>query len=94
MQPGPGGGAALGPGSVLGVMVMMMVGVMGMMVHRGSERRGGKHHQQQGSGKNLLHGMNVARGRLSMGEEGRRRTKWVNRPREGAAKAINPAQEE
>jgi hypothetical protein len=39
-------------------MVMMVVVVM---VPRGSEHRAGKHHQEQCSGKNLFHGMNVTR---------------------------------
>jgi hypothetical protein len=39
----------------------MMV-VMGMMmVPRGSERRAGKHHQQQDGCKNLFHETNLAR---------------------------------
>jgi hypothetical protein len=38
-------------------MVMMVV----VMMVNGGKSRAGKHHQEQGSGKNLLHGMNVAR---------------------------------
>jgi hypothetical protein len=35
--------------------------VVVVMVPRG-KRRAGKHHQEQGSGNNFLHGMNLARG--------------------------------
>jgi hypothetical protein len=41
---------------------MMVMMVMVVMVIGGSEYWTGKHHQEQGSGKNLLHGMNLARG--------------------------------
>jgi hypothetical protein len=42
--------------------MMMLVGVMGgMMMMRSGKNRAGKHHQQQGSGKNLFHGKNLAR---------------------------------
>src|ERR1700677_5061604 len=51
--------AALGPGMVLGVCVVMMVVVV-MVMHCG-ECRGGKHHQKQGSGEHLFHATNVAR---------------------------------
>jgi hypothetical protein len=34
----------------------MMVVVMVMVMARGSERRTGKHHQEQCGGKNLFHG--------------------------------------
>jgi hypothetical protein len=43
-------------------MMMLMLGVMGNMVMvGGSKGRAGKHHQQQGGSKNLLHGKNLAR---------------------------------
>jgi hypothetical protein len=45
--------------SFLGVRVVMMV--VTMMVTRGGECRGGKHHQKQGCGENLFHVKNVAR---------------------------------
>jgi hypothetical protein len=45
--------------SFLGVRVMMMV--VAVMVMRGGECRGGKHHQKQGGCKNLFHAKNVAR---------------------------------
>jgi hypothetical protein len=38
---------------------MMVMAVM--MVPRGSERRAGKHHQEQDGGKNPLHAKNVPR---------------------------------
>jgi hypothetical protein len=44
--------------SFLGVRVVMMV--VTMMVTRGGECRGGKHHQKQGCGENLFHVKNVA----------------------------------
>ncbi|MGD0630253.1 MAG: hypothetical protein ABR987_12925 [Terracidiphilus sp.] len=50
---------ALGPGIVLCVYVVMMV--VAMMVMRGGECRGGKHHQKQGSSEDLFHATNVAR---------------------------------
>jgi len=50
---------AVGPGMVLGVCVVMMV--VAMMVMRGGECRGGKHHQKQGSSEDLFHATNVAR---------------------------------
>jgi hypothetical protein len=53
---------------VVRVMVVMM---MVMMVLRG-ERRGSKHHQQQGNGKNPFHGKNVA--------QERRQRKGISRP--------------
>jgi len=37
----------------------VMSGVAMMLV--GCERRGGKHHQEEGGGKNLLHGTNLTR---------------------------------
>jgi hypothetical protein len=40
-------------------MVVVMV-VTVMVVSRGSEHRGCKHHQQQGGSENLLHGKNLA----------------------------------
>jgi hypothetical protein len=44
------------------LVVMVMLGVVGnMMMMRGGKGRAGKHHQQQGSSKNLLHGENLAR---------------------------------
>ncbi len=46
----------------LGLQVVMVMVVVVMMMMTGGERRAGKHHQEQGSGKNLLHGTNVARG--------------------------------
>jgi hypothetical protein len=42
-------------------VVVMMVVVTVMMVPRGSEHWGCKHHQQQSGSKNLLHGKNLAR---------------------------------
>jgi len=42
------------------MMVVMVVVVVVMMVPRG-KRRTCKHHQEQGSSKNLLHAQNVAR---------------------------------
>jgi hypothetical protein len=42
----------------LSVMVMMVVA---MMVTRGGECRGGKHHQKQGCSENLFHAKNVTR---------------------------------
>jgi hypothetical protein len=50
----PDSDAVLG---VVGVTVVVM-----MMVLYGSEGRAGKQHQQEGGGKNLLHGKNLARG--------------------------------
>jgi hypothetical protein len=41
----------------LSVMVMMVVA---MMVTRGGECRGGKHHQKQGSSEDPFHATNVA----------------------------------
>jgi len=52
--------SCFGTRSGLGVMVMVMV-VAVMMMSRGSEHRGGKHHQQQSGSKYLLHGKNLAR---------------------------------
>jgi hypothetical protein len=51
------------PGFGLGVVMnsVMMIMVMVMMVLRTGKGRAGKHHQQQGSGKNLFHGSNLAR---------------------------------
>jgi len=46
---------------VMVVMVMVIRVVVAMM--RGSERRAGKHHQKQYSGKYFLHGKNVTRAR-------------------------------
>jgi hypothetical protein len=43
---------------VLGVCVVMMV--VAMMVMRGGECRGGKHHQKQGSSEDPFHATNVA----------------------------------
>jgi hypothetical protein len=48
-----------GPGFILGVRVVMVVVVT--MVMAGGERWSGKHHQKQGSCKDLFHGTNVAR---------------------------------
>jgi hypothetical protein len=59
--------AALGPGMVLSVYVVMMV--VAMMVTHCGECRGGKHHQKQGSGEDLFHATNVARPP--------RREKWI-----------------
>ena len=60
-----------GPACVLGVVVGCMVTrmVVMMVMPRGGEcRTRGKHHQQQGGGKNLFHGMNVAQaGQLGKG---------------------------
>jgi hypothetical protein len=42
---------------------MRVMVVMAVMMLRGGERRANKHHQKQCSGKNLLHGLNVARKR-------------------------------
>jgi hypothetical protein len=44
-------------------MVMVVVVRAMVMMSHGSEHRAGKHHQKQGSQKNLFHGMNVARKR-------------------------------
>jgi hypothetical protein len=52
----------LGLSQGLGVMGMVVVAMM-VMMSRGSEHRAGKHHQKQGSDKNLFHGLNVARTR-------------------------------
>jgi uncharacterized membrane protein len=53
------------PGAVLGVMVLMVMMVIQvvvvMVMTMGSERRAGKHHQEQYGGKNLLHAKNVTR---------------------------------
>jgi hypothetical protein len=57
--PAPEQNAALGPGMFLGVCVVMMV--VAMMVMRGGECRGGKHHQEQGGSEHLFHATNVAR---------------------------------
>jgi hypothetical protein len=54
---------------VLGVCVVMMVVVV--MVMRGGECRGGKHHQKQGSSEHLFHATNVARPL--------QREKWIQR---------------
>jgi hypothetical protein len=43
------------------MMVVVMM-VMMEMAPWGGESRAGKHYQEQDSGKNLLHGTNVARG--------------------------------
>lgn len=62
MRPGPGGSAATGPGLVLNVWMMEMMGmsmVVVMMPH--GKRRSGKHHQEEHGSKNLFHGMNVTR---------------------------------
>jgi hypothetical protein len=45
---------------VLGVCVCVVMVVV-MMVMRGGECRGGKHHQKQGSSEDLFHATNVAR---------------------------------
>jgi hypothetical protein len=59
---GPGALAALGQGTVLGlVVVMVMLLVMVMMVSRGGERRAGKHQEQEDRGKNFLHSMILRR---------------------------------
>jgi hypothetical protein len=58
------------------VVVMMMVV---MMVVGGSEYWTGKHHQEQRSGKNLLHGKNLARGAL------RRKSKIARRVKGGTS---------
>jgi hypothetical protein len=47
---------------VVGRVVGRMVVVVIAMALRG-KRRAGKHHQQQGGGKNLFHGKNVAQER-------------------------------
>ena len=41
---------------LMGIRVALLV-----MMPGGGESRAGKDHQQQGGGKNLLHGMNLAR---------------------------------
>jgi hypothetical protein len=46
-------------------MVMMVVVVVMLC---GGKRRAGEHQQKQGSGKNFLHGTNVARGRQKLVE--------------------------
>jgi hypothetical protein len=58
MRPGPG---HLPEDRVSFLSVRVVVMVVAMMVMRGGECRGGKHHQKQGSCKNLLHAKNVAR---------------------------------
>jgi len=78
---GLGAGIASGVmvGRGVGLMVRNMVGRAGawmvarmMVMALGGERRAGKHHQQQGGGKNPFHGMNVA-------QAGRQR-KRIERP--------------
>jgi hypothetical protein len=50
-----------GEGAVLDVRMMPMMVVVAVMMFRGSERRAGKHHQEQNGGKNLFHAKNVPR---------------------------------
>jgi hypothetical protein len=60
--------ASSGPGARLRGLVVMVMVVM-MMVIRGGKSRAGKHHNEQGSGKDFLHGLNVAPSRFQRDEK-------------------------
>jgi hypothetical protein len=65
----PGSRATLGPGSVLGGVVVVMVVVM---VLSGSERGAGEDHQQQGKSEKFFHARILAReGMEEKGNRGR-----------------------